>query len=150
MGHPIYPHRAIDREMICPICYTGDVGKVLRTTANVVASLRLLSDKRQEYFVCLSLDSNRRLLAQRIITIGLLDATLAHPREVFAGAIADRAHSVIVAHNHPSGETSPSEDDIKTTQQLAEAGQLLGIPLRDHVIVTAQGSFSFKQHSLLS
>lgn len=149
MEHPIYPHQAIDREVICPICYTGKVGKALRTTASIVASLRLLGDKRQEYFVCLSLDSNRRLLAQRIITIGLLDATLVHPREVFAGAIADRAHSVIVAHNHPSGEASPSDADIKSTHQLVDAGRLLGIPLKDHIIVTAEGSFSFRQHSLI-
>ena len=150
MERPIYPHQAFDKGVICPICYSGEIGKVLRTTANVVASLQLLGDKRQEYFVCLSLDSNRRLLTQRIITVGLLDATLVHPREVFAGAIADRAHSVIVAHNHPSGVPKPSIDDIETTRQLLAASKVLGVPIKDHIIITEESYFSFKEHHMLS
>jgi len=99
--------------------------------------------------VCLSLDSGGRLISQRVITIGLLDTALAHPREVFAGSLTDRAASVIVAHNHPSGICEPSSEDIKTTQQLMAAGVLLGIPLQDHYIVTKTGYFSFREQGLI-
>jgi len=75
--------------------------------------------------------------------------SLAHPREVFAGPLTDRAASVIICHNHPSGVAEPSKEDIKTTQQLVAAGILLGIPLRDHVIITGTGYFSFREQGLI-
>lgn len=121
----------------------------LRTQHDILARLADIRTKQQEYFVCLSLDGGQRLIAQRTITIGTLDTVLAHPREVFADAIADRAASVIVAHNHPSGDTTPSQKDVTLTQQLAAAGQLLGITLRDHIIVTKTEHFSYRQHHLL-
>lgn len=88
-------------------------------------------------------------MKRRTVTIGLLNATLVHPREVFAGPLQDRAAAVIVAHNHPSGSTEPSQEDIKTTQQLVAAGQILGMAVSDHLIVTRDGVFSFKQHLLI-
>jgi len=103
-----------------------------------VSQLADIRDKKQEYFVCLTLDGANRLIAKRIVTIGTLTASLVHPREVFADAIADRAASVIVAHNHPSGSLEPSNADIEVTTRLKDAGKLLGIPLLDHVIVTAK------------
>lgn len=121
----------------------------LRTQQDVLAHLIDLRTKQQEHFICLSLDGGQRLIAQRTITIGTLDTVLAHPREVFSDPIVDRAASVIVAHNHPSGDANPSQKDITLTQQLAAAGQLLGVPMRDHVIVTKLDSFSFRQHHLL-
>jgi DNA repair protein RadC len=120
--------------------------KYLRTTDDVLACLKFIRSKKQEYFICLSLDSGQRLIARRVVTIGLLNAALAHPREVFAGPLKDRAASVIIAHNHPSDDPAPSRADIKTTQQLVAAGQLLGVPIRDHLVVTARGYFSFKQN----
>lgn len=137
---------------ICPLCENPLPvlnSKPLLKTKDVLACLDHFRDKRQEYFVCLSLDSGQRLIARRVVTVGLLDATLVHPREVFAGPLTDRAASVIVAHNHPSGDAEPSKADIKTTQQLAAAGILLGIELRDHVIVAAEKHFSFRNHQLL-
>jgi DNA repair protein RadC len=121
----------------------------LRSLYDLLARLDDIRAKQQEYVVCLSLDGGQRLLAQRTITIGTLDTVIAHPREVFADAIADRAATVVVAHNHPSGDVKPSTKDIELTQQLAAAGQLLGIPLRDHIIVTKKDYFSFRQHHLL-
>jgi DNA repair protein RadC len=121
----------------------------LRTQTDILARFSDIRTKKQEYFVCLTLDGGQRLIAQRTITIGTLDAVLAHPREVFADAIVDRAASVIVAHNHPSGDPQPSHKDITLTQQLAAAGQLLGIDLRDHVILTKTEYFSYRQHHLL-
>lgn len=121
----------------------------LLTQADILARLADIRDKQQEYFVCLSLDGGQRLIAARTITIGTLNAVMAHPREVFSDAIADRAASVIVAHNHPSGDAQPSDKDIQLTQQLAAAGHLLGISLRDHIIVTKTDYFSCRQHHLL-
>ena len=121
----------------------------LRSSRDILSCLKHFRDKRQEYLICLSLDSGGRLINQRVVTIGLLDAALVHPREVFAGPLTDRAASVIIAHNHPSGETAPSKQDITLTQQLAAAGQLLGIPLQDHFIVTAKGHYSFRQGGLI-
>ena len=121
----------------------------LLTQQDILARLTELRTKHQEYFVCLSLDGGQRLIAQRTIAIGTLNSVLAHPREVFADAIADRAASVVVAHNHPSGDSNPSQEDIALTQQLAAAGQLLGISLRDHIILTKTGQFSCRQHHML-
>ena len=121
----------------------------LLTIPDLLARISDIRGRQQEYFLCLSLDGGQRLIAQRTITIGTLDAVLAHPREVFSDAIVDRAACVIVAHNHPSGDPTPSQRDSALTQQLAAAGQLLGVPLRDHIIVTKTDYYSFRQHHLL-
>jgi DNA repair protein RadC len=122
----------------------------LLTYKDILSRLADLRAKQQEHFVCLSLDGGQRLIAQRTITIGTLNTVLAHPREVFADAVADRAASVVVAHNHPSGDPNPSEQDITLTQQLAASGQLLGITLADHVILTKTDSFSFRKNQMLT
>lgn len=121
----------------------------LRTQKDIIARLDDIRNKQQEYCICLSLDGGQRLIAMRTITIGTLDSLQAHPREVFADAIMDRAASIVLAHNHPSGNIQPSKKDITLTQQLSAAGQLLGIPLRDHLIVTKTDYFSFRQHHYL-
>lgn len=118
-------------------------------TEDVLRRLNFIRHRRQEYFICLSLDSSGQIIRRRTVTIGLLNATLVHPREVFAGPLQDRAAAVIVAHNHPSGSAEPSKEDISTTQQLVAAGQILGIAVNDHLIVTRDGEFSFRGHSLL-
>lgn len=127
-----------------------EMANPLTTAHDILAHLAYIRHKRQEYLVCLSLDSGKRLIARRTVTIGLLDVSLAHPREVFAGPLKDRAASIIIAHNHPSGEATPSKQDIETTQQLVAAGILLGMPLRDHFIVTRSSYFSFSENGLLS
>ena len=109
---------------------------VIDSPEKAVEQLADIRDKKQEYFVCLTLDGANRLIAKRIITIGTLTASLVHPREVFADAITDRAASIIVAHNHPSGSLEPSQADREVTSRLREAGDLLGIQLVDHLIVT--------------
>lgn len=121
----------------------------LLTQHDILLRLADLRNKQQEHFVCLSLDGGQRLIAQRTVTIGTLDTVLAHPREVFSDPIADRAACIVVAHNHPSGDVEPSQKDVALTQQLAAAGQLLGIPLRDHVVIAKTDHFSFRQHHLL-
>lgn len=121
----------------------------LRTQHDILVRLADIRTKQQEYLIALTLDGGQRLIAQRTITIGTLETVLAHPREVFADAITDRAASVVVAHNHPSGDPNPSQKDITLTQQLTAAGQLLGVELTDHIIMTKTDFFSFKQHHLL-
>lgn len=136
----------------CPICdrpLSVGRGRSLRTQKAVLACLAHFRNKPQEYFICLSVDSGQRLITWRVVTMGTLTASLAHPREVFKGAIADNAASVIIAHNHPSGDPTPSGQDISTTQQLVAAGQILGIELQDHVVLTARRHYSFKAHYLL-
>jgi DNA repair protein RadC len=123
--------------------------KPVLTAEDALEYLGFIRNKRQEYLVCLSLDSGNRLIARRTVTIGLLDVSLVHPREVFAGPLKDHAASVIIAHNHPSGATSPSRDDIKTTQQLVSAGALLGLPMRDHIIVTGRSYYSFQEEGII-
>lgn len=121
----------------------------LRTQDDIVARLDDIRSKQQEYFIALSFDGGQRLIAQRTITIGTLDTVLTHPREVFADAIMDRAAYLVLAHNHPSGIPEPSNKDRHLTGQLVAAGQLLGIPLHDHLIVTKTEVFSFRQQRLL-
>ena len=98
-----------------------------------------IRDKKQEYFVCLTLDGANRLIAKRVISIGTLTASLVHPREVFAEAITDRAASIIVAHNHPSGNLEPSIADKEVTERLRQAGEILGIEVLDHLILGGEG-----------
>jgi DNA repair protein RadC len=123
--------------------------KPLRSQQDILARLSNIRTKHQEHFVVLTLDGGQRLIAQRIVAIGTLDTVLAHPREVFADAIADRAASIIAAHNHPSGDARPSQKDISLTQQLVAAGQLLGVTLADHIIVTDTSHYSCRQHHML-
>ena len=108
------------------------------TPEKAVEQLSDIRDKKQEYFVCLTLDGANRLIAKRIITIGTLTSSLVHPREVFAEAITDRAASIIVAHNHPSGNLEPSQADREVTKRLKDVGELLGIELIDHVVITQE------------
>lgn len=112
---------------------------IIDSPEKAVEQLTDIRDKKQEYFVCLTLDGANRLIAKRVITIGTLTSSLVHPREVFADTITDRAASVIVAHNHPSGSLNPSKDDISLTLRLQNASELLGLNLAMHIIVTSQG-----------
>lgn len=123
--------------------------KPLTSLDDVLTRLIDLRTKPQETFICLSLDGGQRLISQRTVTIGSLDAALIHPRDVFTHPIGDNAASIIIAHNHPSGDPTPSPLDVRVTQQLVACGLLLGIPLRDHVIVSPAASYSFQKHHLL-
>jgi DNA repair protein RadC len=124
---------------------------LLRDTIKIVCAqdvLPLVADivaKPQEHFVCISLNGANEVIQTRVVTIGLLDRTAVHPREVYADVIADRAAAVIFAHNHPSGELEPSESDLRIHDQLTEAGKILGLRVPDHVIVSRRGYYSFQE-----
>lgn len=115
------------------------------TPEDILPLVAHLRDRRQEHFCCITLNGAGEVLANRIVTVGLLNHSLVHPREVFADAITDRAASVICVHNHPSGSLEPSPQDIAITAQLKEAGALVGIQLLDHVIVTRSGHLSMRE-----
>jgi len=124
-------------------------GPKIRQPADVVALLDGVRSLRQEQFIVLTADGDGHLLRRQTVFVGTLDRCLVHPREVFAEAIADRAASVFLAHNHPSGNEQPSEDDIAVTRRLVEVGEVMGIQVRDHVIVTRGSYYSFREHELL-
>lgn len=111
-------------------------GRRIETEDDVLPLLADIRTKKQEHFVVLTLDGANRLIEKRIITIGTLNASLVHPREVFADAITDRAAGIVVAHNHPGGSLEPSAADVVVTRRLLAAGELLGIKMLDHIIVT--------------
>lgn len=116
---------------------------------DVLTLLDDIADKRQEHFVVVTLDVSMRPINKHLVFLGTVNASICHPREIFAVAIADAASSIIVSHNHPSGDVTPSSEDIKTTQQLVAAGIIIGIPLTDHLIMTQSDHFSFLQNGLL-
>lgn len=118
-------------------------------TADILPLINGIAGQKQEHFLVLTFDSGNRLISRRLVFLGTISATIVHPREVFAVAVADLASSIVIAHNHPSGNTTPSADDKKTTKRLIAAGELLGIKVGDHIIVTDSGYFSFAEHNLL-
>ncbi len=125
--------------------------KVQVSSPEVVATLfqPLLRDLRQEVFMVLLLDSANHLLRDVTITTGILNSSLVHPREVFRPAILEPAASVILLHNHPSGNAEPSSEDIAITRQLVEAGRIFGIPVHDHVILTAHSYTSLAERGMM-
>ena len=125
--------------------------RVRISSPDVVAALfqPMLRDRTQEVFMVLLLDSANNLLRDVTVTTGLLNSSLVHPREVFRPAILEPAASIILLHNHPSGNPEPSAEDVAVTRQLSEAGKLFGIPVHDHVIVTPGGYTSFAERGLL-
>ncbi|NLW56372.1 MAG: DNA repair protein RadC [Firmicutes bacterium] len=103
----------------------------------------------QENFLVLHLNTKNRLLSAETITIGTLDASLVHPREVFKAALRQSSASLILAHNHPSGDPRPSKEDLQLTRRLKESGELIGIPILDHVIIGNNQYFSLKEEGML-
>ena len=106
-------------------------------------------DRPQEHFLVLSLNGAHEVLRLRVISQGILDRTIVHPREVFVDPISDRAAAIVCAHNHPSGNPKPSDEDRELTLRLKKAGDLLGIPLLDHIVFAESGYYSFLEDGLL-
>jgi DNA repair protein RadC len=118
---------------------------VVREAADALPYLQSIRGKKQEHFVCVSLNGASEVIESRVVTVGLLDTNQVHPREVFSDPIADRAAAVLVAHNHPSGTLEPSAEDLALTRRIAKAGELLGIRVLDHLIVTEDGFLSLRE-----
>lgn len=118
----------------------------IQSPQDAYSLVRHLALKKQEHFISISLNSAHDVIALRTVTKGLVNRAETHPREVFADIITDRACAVIVAHNHPSNNLTPSDADKSLTIRLNSAGNLLGIPLLDHLIFGAHGFISLKEH----
>lgn len=110
---------------------------------------RELVQEKREHFIGLFIDTKGFLISREVIAIGTLNEALIHPREVFYPAIRHKAASLIVAHNHPSGDPSPSKQDLLLTEKLIASGRMIGIPLIDHIIIAENGYLSLRQHGVL-
>jgi DNA repair protein RadC len=117
----------------------------VNSAQDAVRHFASIREMAQEVFAVMSLNGANKPIKVRWTTVGLLDSNQVHPREVFADPLTDRAAAIIVAHNHPSGTLQPSAEDIALTQRLQRAGELLGIRILDHLIVTRDGFISLKQ-----
>ncbi|MDR2746892.1 MAG: DNA repair protein RadC [Treponema sp.] len=127
----------------------GAAGTRIRQPQDIHSLLRHHANRKQERFLCLSLNGAHEVLALRIVSIGLINRTIVHPREVFADPINDRAAAVIVAHNHPSGQLKPSPEDDEITTRLRAAAGVLGLNFLDHLIFTESDWFSYRQSGRL-
>ena len=123
---------------------------VINKPKDILPYIQHYSIEKREHFVCVSLNGCREILGIRVISIGTVSRTLVHPREVFSDAIKEKASGVICCHNHPFGKSFPSREDLCSTAKLLSAGEILGINLLDHIIVSNSGYFSFLEHGLLN
>jgi len=123
-------------------------GQVVRITTppNIALECKDIANAAQEMLVVITINAKNHLIDKHIITIGLADASLTHPREVFRKAIMDNAVALIIVHNHPTGDTTPSAEDIKITQQILEAGRIIDIKVLDHVIVATDDANGGTKH----
>lgn len=131
------------RRMLCPGVHR------IRFPADVLPLVRHYADRKQEHFLSLSLNGAHEVSATRVVSVGLVNRALVHPREVFAEALVDRAAAVVVAHNHPSGNVEPSPEDREVTGRLQKAGNTLGIAMLDHIIFSQNGYYSFLEQGEL-
>ena len=124
-------------------------GAKIETPADLLPHVRHYADRKQEHFLCASINGANEIMNIRVVSIGLIDRTSVHPREVFADALSDRASAIIVAHNHPAGSLEPSAADVEVTKQLKAAGIVIGIALLDHIIFNRTGYVSFLESGRL-
>ncbi len=130
--------------------YRGKVPSPIRGPDDVVAVLgSKLAKEKREHFLVLLLNARHELISKVTVSIGSLNASVVHPREVFLPAVVGSAASIVLVHNHPSGDPEPSEEDISITKRLVECGELFGIGVLDHVIVADRGVVSFRSRQLL-
>ena len=127
-------------------------GNALRAPADVRAQLDDIASLAQEAFLVLTLNQKYKLISRHLVTLGIANAALAHPREVFRRAIADGACAVIIAHNHPSGDPTPSPEDVKVTRQMVETGKVIDIPVLDSIVIGrgATPFYSLREGGLVS
>lgn len=123
--------------------------RLILSPREVWEQLKDIRESKKEHFVVFFLNTQNQEIEREIISVGTLNASLIHPREVFEPAIKNLASHIILAHNHPSGSLEPSDEDLSVTKRLEDSGRLLGIEVLDHIIATADGYTSFKEKNLL-
>ncbi len=126
----------------------GETGVKISSPGDVFNSLRFHGNSKQEQFWAIDLDGAHCVIEYRLVSLGLINRTIVHPREVFVGAIENHAVAIIVAHNHPSGSMEPSPEDIEITRRLVDAGKNIGISVLDHIIFTGNGFASFVEKGI--
>ncbi len=136
----------LGRRIFCP---ENELSALVKQPEDAAALSRELSVARKEHFCTLYLDTRNRLIKKETISIGTLNASLVHPREVFHPAVECLAASVILVHNHPSGDAEPSREDLLLTKRLVAAGEIMGIDVLDHVIVARRSFVSLKERKLM-
>ena len=122
---------------------------IVQSINDVILQVGYIREKTREHFVAIYLNARNELLFRKHIFIGTLNASLVHPREIFSEALRHNAASVILVHNHPSGDAEPSQDDLEITKRILEAGKIMGIDVLDHIIITKNKAFSFKKGKLI-
>jgi DNA repair protein RadC len=132
-------YRAVSRPPSRPL------GKALHSSSDVFGQLVTIRKADREHFVVFDLDVRHRIIARRVVHIGTLSGVEVHPREVFRDAVVNAAAAIILAHNHPSGDPTPSRQDLEITARLRQVGELLGITVLDHVIVACDGFISLAE-----
>lgn len=128
---------------------TRHLKAAIKSPSDVVPFIQQYSIEPKEYFLSITLNGAHEIIKIHVASVGTLDKTLIHPREIFSGAIVENASAIIVCHNHPSENPEPSDDDIDSTKSLIEGSKLLGITLLDHIIVGGDSYFSFRENNLL-
>ena len=124
-------------------------GLKIKFPVDVLPLIQHYGDRKQEHFLCISINGANEVMNIRVITIGLINKSQVHPREVFADVIAERASAVIIAHNHPVGDLVTSNEDISITKRIKEAATILGISLLDHIIFNNKGYYSLLENDEL-
>lgn len=153
--------KGIGKAKACEILASIELGKRINNKINNINQIKIyssesifnyykdkLSDKLQEHFYCVYLDTKNHIIKDKLLFIGTINQSLVHPREVFKEAYLLSATSIICIHNHPSGNVNPSNNDIIITKQLKEVGKLLGINVLDHLIIGKDTYYSFNDNGL--
>ena len=117
--------------------------------ADALPLLTEIKDQRKEFFLCLYLNARNQLIHKEVVSIGSLSASIVHPREVFQMAVTKSAASILLAHSHPSGDVSPSRDDVDLTRRLQRAGEIMGVDILDHLIIAADQFLSLKEQGYM-
>jgi len=125
--------------------YYGQNRPLIHQAGDLIPECKLISECSKEVMLVFYLDTKHRILAREIVSVGIINASLIHPREVFRSAVHINAQSIIMVHNHPSGEPELSSADIEVTQLIAKAGEILGIELLDHIVIAGDKYKSWKE-----
>ncbi len=122
---------------------------IIKSIEDVLAQAVYMRDKTREHLMAIYLNARNEMVYKKPMFVGTLNANLVHPREIFNEALKQNAASVILVHNHPSGDSEPSQDDLEITKRIIEAGKIMGIDVLDHIIITKTKPFSFKENKLI-
>lgn len=121
----------------------------IKKPQDVIPFVRNYAMSNKELFIVITLNGGHEIIQSHVISIGTINKTLVHPREIFTVAVKENASAIMVCHNHPSGNCQPSSEDIETTRLLLDASEIMGIPILDHIIICADKYFSFIEHKLV-